>query len=771
MTPLFHRLPIGKFLIPQILGILSSLFISIPDSVFWIFFLITLGALFSIKYQLAIPVILFLILLYRTDEILKWEPPTFESESHQSITAVVDKITKTAKRMKYEITLQSPFYGHKAIYRWDDSLLVYPGDTLIISGKLHQPTPPRNPGAFNYQKYLKTNRISFLFSRESIIESIQSGEWSMNHWFYSLRLKINNIIHHSIESPFSGVMLGLVLGEKGEIDPDIISNYQQLGVVHILAVSGLHVGYMLLILLQIGKLLRMNDSFRFILICAGLIFYMGLTGYRPSVVRAGIMAILYAYGKYREKSVNSWNILGFTAFLLLLINPTQLFSAGFQLSFGAVTGILFTISRLPILEEKFERFKKIRRIKWFRYLSDGFTGSFGAQLGTFLPLALVFKSIPVWGIIVNLIIIPIAGIVVVAGFVTVIVGFVSTSLSSIFGTAGWGIIWLMNKISLFFDFLPNQTFYTGSFTVFELILVFLLVFTIWNFQMRSYPIRITITALVIGIIFVFKTIFIPDPLRVTFLDVGQGDSTVLEYQDKVVLIDAGFSGFGRDYGKWVLNPYFKYRGITEIDLVIMTHPHADHIGGLPSVFENVKAKEIWDTWNSYDSNIYSAILLYAQKHDIPFTKPEPGDMVQFGDVTLTVLYPDSNQSMSARNINNASIVVRVDHGENSFLLLGDAEVRAERIISGLGKLLDVDVVKLGHHGSKTSSIQSMVDLTTADIGIVSLGERNKYGHPSMKILNRWEESGTNLYRTDQSGAVTIYSDGKQLRVKSYLDEN
>ncbi len=769
MNSFIRRIPVVKFLIPQIFGILAAVYIPLPGFLFWLFFILFVSILFTGKYQFAVPIILFLILFYRTEEKQQWEPFEYSSKTTEPIIGVVEYITKTANKMKYELLLQTPVSGEKAILRWSDSLHVFPGDTLLILGKILQPEPPRNPGAFDYGKYLKTNRISFLLSRDSKIEAILHGNLSLNRWYYSLRLKINHIIHRHIDKPFSGVMLGLVLGEKGEIDPDIISNYQKLGVVHILAVSGLHVGYVLLILMQIGKLFRMNDIIRFILICGGLIFYMGLTGYRPSVVRAGIMAILYAYGKYGEKTVNTWNILGCTAFILLLVNPMQLYSAGFQLSFGAVTGILFTISRLPLIEDKFNNFKTIRKKKWVRYLTDGVTGSFGAQLGTFLPLAIVFKSIPVWGVVVNVFIIPIAGLVVVAGFVTVLSGFISSFFGSIYGHAGWGVIWLMNKIALLFDFLPNQTFYTGLFTTTELAAIFIIVFLLWNVQIHRYRVKLTIAVLVFGLFFLFNSIFFPKPLSVTYLDVGQGDSAVIEYEDKVVLIDAGFSGFGKDYGNWVLNPYFKFKGISEIDLVIMTHPHADHIGGLLSVLTDVKVVEIWDTWNNYKSAIYTEILNFAENNNITLTKPLPGDTYTINNAVITVLYPDSIQSISARNINDASIVCRLDHRENTFLFMGDAEVRAERIVTQLENVLEVDVVKLGHHGSKTSSIQPIVDLTNADIGIISVGRKNKYGHPSEGVMTRWINSGTTLYRTDISGAVTIKSDGKNIQVSAFID--
>jgi len=202
--------------------------------------------------------------------------------------------------------------------------------------------------------------------------------------------------------------------------------------------------------------------------------------------------------------------------------------------------------------------------------------------------------------------------------------------------------------------------------------------------------------------------------------------------------------------------------------MVMTHPHADHIGGLETVLKNITIHEIWDTHNEFESSVYDRILKGAEQNKSTIRYPQPGDIYQLGEMKLTILYPDSAFSISMKNINNASIVFRLDYKTHSFLFAGDAEILAERILTNLDSLLQVDVIKVGHHGSSTSSIMSMVKQVSPDYAIFSVGKNNRYGHPSEKIVQRWEEDGANVFRTDDHGAVIIQTDGIELKIQTMI---
>ena len=249
---------------------------------------------------------------------------------------------------------------------------------------------------------------------------------------------------------------------------------------------------------------------------------------------------------------------------------------------------------------------------------------------------------------------------------------------------------------------------------------------------------------------------------------GLGDAYVIEDGEHTILVDAGYAGFGKDYGKRVVLPYLKHKGIEKIDLMVMTHPHADHIGGLETVLKKITIREIWDTHNDFESSVYDRILKGAEQNKSTIRYPQPGDIYQLGEMKLTILYPDFAIAMSMKNINNSSIVFRLDYKDHSFLFTGDAEIQAERILANLDSLLNVDVLKVGHHGSSTSSIMSMVNHVSPKYAVISVGENNRYGHPSEKIVQRWVDIGAEVFRSDESGAVIIAVDGEGMSINPMI---
>jgi competence protein ComEC len=290
-----------------------------------------------------------------------------------------------------------------------------------------------------------------------------------------------------------------------------------------------------------------------------------------------------------------------------------------------------------------------------------------------------------------------------------------------------------------------------------------------SFSLKRYFQQIIICSLILLNFTIYEKVFKSNNVRFVFFDVGQGDACLIYDKNNSILIDAGYAGFGKDYGKTVILPYMQSKGISNIDVAILSHPHADHIGGLYHLLKNTKIHEIWDTYHHYNSRLFHSILDIADSTNTTINYPQPGETYVLGELSLKVLFPNKSISTTIKNVNDASIVLRIDHGENSFLFTGDAEKFAEHIYGKLGELLDVDVVKVGHHGSKTSSSQKIIQSTSADAVVVSLGKGNKYGHPSTKILENWRNSGAEIFRTDLHGAIIIDSNGKELKFSKMID--
>ena len=756
-----QRYPVFKFLPIQILGIIVSTHFNFPLIPLYILFGLFFLLLFSRYFQIALPIIVllmpFLVIQSGNSQNIL-ELPSDEVIVHAKIIDI------QKKRDSDHIILD---IGEKRLLlKLTDTLQVFPGDILIIQGKLEMPPSPRNPGQFDYAAYLRSQNISAVIDREFTILKIIEGDGGLQRGLFTMRRGIHDRLTDAVGYPYDGLAAGLLLGEKSGIQSEMKEQFQRLGIIHILAVSGLHVGFVLLVLTVLAKIAVLPKLYRLLFITAGLLFYLGISGGAISVMRAVTMAILYTYGNFREKEILPWSIVGFTAFIFLLIDPSQLYSLSFQLSFGAVGGILFMLAQFKQLTENNEWLQSLRRHTSFRWLMDALVVSFGAQLGTFLPIALIFGEIPVWAFAANLVIIPMAGLSVITSLIISLIIPISIQIGNVYGQALWGELFLMDKVSLFMNHLPFQLIFFHGWGVFSLIVLFMGMIALASVSQNRYRFRSMLVCLLLGNFFIWTHILESPQFTVTFLDVGQGDACVIEDGNHTILVDAGYAGFGKDYGKRVVLPYLKHKGIDKIDLMVMTHPHADHIGGLETVLKNITISEIWDTHNDFESSVYDRILAGAELNKSYIRFLDPGDIYQLGEMKLTILYPDSAIAMSMKNINNSSIVFRLDYKDHSFLFTGDAEIQAERILANLDSLLNVDVLKVGHHGSSTSSIMSMVKHVSPKYAIISVGQNNRYGHPSEKIVQRWVDSDAIVFRTDKNGAVIIAVDGEGIKLNS-----
>lgn len=248
------------------------------------------------------------------------------------------------------------------------------------------------------------------------------------------------------------------------------------------------------------------------------------------------------------------------------------------------------------------------------------------------------------------------------------------------------------------------------------------------------------------------------------MDVGQGDAIIVKLPNKqTILIDGGQRFGSRDYGELVVKPVLKHFDINRINYLIMTHPHSDHIGGLISVSESFPIDTAFDTYLDYDSWAYKTVMTQLLEDSTVVLQPIPGQVVSLSqDCYLTFFTPDSHFVKRTRNVNNASIVMRLVYGKTSFLFTGDLELEGEAQISQFNEALKSDVLKVGHHGSKTSSSEYFLERVLPKIAVVSVGYKNKFRHPNKDVMNRMSQYADKIHRTDQSGALWLQSDGSKI---------
>jgi competence protein ComEC len=579
-------------------------------------------------------------------------------------------------------------------------------------------------------------------------------------------MSIRDLFNEKVGGDAGKLMSALILGLREEVPGEIKQDFVDTGVIHVLAVSGLHVGYVLVIVMALVKLLPVSWRWEKIVIILLLIFYAILSGGKASVWRATIMAGMYVAAPLVYRKANLWNIISAAALILLVYNPNYLTDLGFLMSFFAVISIVFFYNQFEqILPERI-RVYNIRNslVKgvWALFLV-----SVSAQIGTLPFTWSFFHRIPIISLAANIIIVPVIGLIVSLGFAIMLLGSWIPYIGAAFGNC----IWLLSEIIFWLTHhLGGQTFSyieTSAPSATSILLYVSLITTLFILFRKATRRKAIFPILAGACLIIWPWAVEKNELDVIFLDVGQGDGVIVrvptEEGIKTILVDAGFKDWTRDMGEEVVVPVLRNFGVDQIDLLIMSHPHSDHIGGVEIILEEFEVNEIWDSHGSYGSHLYGRILKSAEEKEVKYSRLQTGYIdTTFAPLRLILFHPDSAYSVNETNVNNSSLVVKMSYGESDFLFVGDLEEEGDEVVTPFGELLQSEVLKVGHHGSITSSTQLFLDVVDPDIAIVSVGERNKFRHPSAVVMERLERSGSEVLRTDFEGAIWLKSDGHKI---------
>ncbi|MEE8335069.1 MAG: DNA internalization-related competence protein ComEC/Rec2 [Candidatus Neomarinimicrobiota bacterium] len=641
------------------------------------------------------------------------------------------------------------------------------GDFLVGQGKFLLMRESRNPGEMDCRKYYSRKNIfgRIFLEDSSTYKIIPARDISWNSLIKStgdwIGARFNKLIGTK-----SGLLISLILGNRSSLDLEIRKNFRDSGVIHVLAVSGLHLGYVLLILVSVIRIFPIPWGWDKLVLIAGLIFYIFLSGARPSVIRAGIMAVLYIMAPVLNRRACIWNVVGMAAFCMLMNDPAIIIDPGFLLSISAVISILLFYGRFnELLPEKFKVINiENRFLKFFWIL---FLVSLSAQLGTLPLIAYYFHRIPLIGLLANLFVVPLTGLLVATGFMILFFGWIPL-LGTLLGKSAAGISEIILELTrLFprFSFAVIQIPPADMDFIPSLIIIILGVLLIIPIQKR----KIFLFALIIVNLWIWRTGFKTRTMDVIFLDVGQGDAVVIKLQSgKTMLIDAGRRNLSQDYGKRVVLPALEYLGIKHLTWAVMTHPHNDHIGGFITIEEEMKVDTLWDTYLNYDSWTYKFIIEKFSKNGTVISRLSRGEIKKLDEfTTLMVLAPDSIFVNTDKNVNNSSIVFKIVHGETTILFTGDMEKVGDIHLSKYGDHLNAEILKVAHHGSITSTSQLILDRISPQLAFVSVGKSNRFGHPSNLVLKRLKKAGVKIHRSDKSGALWIRSNGKKYWIKEW----
>jgi competence protein ComEC len=641
-----------------------------------------------------------------------------------------------------------------------------PGNYLELSGDYYKGREMRNPGEFNYNKYLNSLGISGILNISEVkdVNLVNNENDLFKSLIFSARKYLDGEIKSLHAKETASLLKGLLLADRSEIDYVTKTQFINAGVIHILAVSGLHVGFVAVAFLFLFG--RLNIYLRSILTIAGLLLFMFITGVPPSVFRAALMAVIIILVFLSNRATNLFNSLTLAAIIILVITPEELFNPGFQLSFSAVFGIAIIY---PPIEKWVSKLKL--KSKFIRYLLLFMAVSFSAQIGT-LPFTLTyFSKLSVISLTANLFVIPLSAIIVGLGIFTLMISGVLPFIAIYYSTANdliTKLLFLIVKYSgnLDFSYIPVKNFSLYDAVLFYLFL-FLLYFSMKRIRMNLLKIA---AAILILINFLFFSTFDnqdlikKNRLSIVTIDVGQGDAILLKFPEgATALIDAGNVTPTFDNGERIILPLLEYLGIEKIDYAFVTHLDADHYAGFVSMINAGVIKKI--LMPEIDTAVVKDIKFerYLRKNHIPVEYYKK-QIMSIGNVQVYILNNESVFSKHNLSSNNKSGVIKVVYGGTSFLFTGDIESKAELIYaSDYKSFLDVDFLKVAHHGSKTSSISDFLNFVTPRQSIISAGILNKFNHPSPEVVKRLEDFGSDIYRTDKYGALIFESDGDSIR--------
>ncbi|MDA1302979.1 MAG: DNA internalization-related competence protein ComEC/Rec2 [Nitrospirae bacterium] len=670
---------------------------------------------------------------------------------------------------------------------------VHRGDDITVRARLRAPFGTRNTGGFDYGAYLQQRGVEAvaMVKGPDQIHVISPDSTNLTALFWSRidqwRNQVRQAVLSNLTDPARGLFLGMIVGEQSYIDQEVRDDFMTTGTVHIISISGSHLGLLaFLSFMSVRGLTRRMPApwlerlscritpkqLAVVITLPLVVFYTLLSGAQVATVRSLVMIALYLLAVWFGHERQIIMALGVSVLLATLFDPMLIYDLSFQLSYVSVLAIALAIALAIQLtqgsEEECEDVQSFgERIQ--TWLHQYLLISCAATLATLPLVAYYFNQVAWLGVVANMAVVPFVGLFVVP------LGLLSSILALVFDLESLPLAWLsqliLDGLSVLVHFIaraPGAEWHVASpapLAIVGFYLCLLFVF-LHHRPVLRWASAVILMGLIVWWIWSPRLIVYDDTLRTTFLDVGQGDATLLELPDgQTVLIDGGVAYERWDMGRMVVGPYLWDRGIRKIDHLVATHPQLDHVGGLAWIIQHFDVGHYWTNGVPRVEPFYQRLSNVVDENRLIEQVAWAGqDLIEGSTCQLRSLNPPRKESgmsqpfpenHSGAELNNLSVVLSLTCGNHSILLNADAEVESLERMANESDVQSATLVKIPHHGAKSSFSKDWFNQLTAKIAVVSAGQRNRYGHPASSVLKHYDQKGMEVYRTDRDGAVMV----------------
>lgn len=657
----------------------------------------------------------------------------------------------------------SPAYGLVRLTGRGQAPDVGVGAEVLVRGRFRLGRPAGNPGERSEQDALRRRGLLGVIrvTPGGGITVLRPGARSVRGAVASMRQSVVAGVLRALPSPHDGLLLSLLLGIETHVPPDLYRQFSRAGLVHLMVVSGAQVAMVAGACAWTARLGRLPPLPSTVAGVLGVGLFAVFVGWAPSVGRATIMTVVgltaAVLGRGRDRAAT----LAAAALVLLVSQPQVLFDIGFQLSFAATWGLLYVA---PVL--------RLRLVCLGPFLAPALAATLGAQLAVAPLLAAHFQVLLGAGVLANALALPVIAALVPAGLALIPLVVVAPAsgdlLLSLLRLPLEAVLWIGSRFgSLGWAAVPTPPVSPVAAAALFLLMGTCVAVLSGCWHMRRSQLLAGVAVWVCALaLWYAAALRPPSALVVTVMDVGQGDAILVQSPSgQALLIDGGGSAggdrIGWDVGLMRVVPALRRAGVRRLDAVILSHPHDDHVGGLLAVLENFPVGLVLDSGVAQPAPLYARLLNVAEARRVPRRAVREGVGLDLGaGVGLTVLHPpDPSPRIEGEPAHAGAMVARLTYGVTAALLTGDIEAPVEQHLLDRGTTLQSQVLKVAHHGSRTSTTPAFLTMVRPGIAVISVGADNSFGHPHPGTLAALESAGAVIYRTDRDGAVTLRSDG------------